>query len=284
MKGYKALLMLFLLALITLTGCTSLNLESGKLPSSSAEDDQTRIRLGIMGDDTRLWEPVQKRLKAEGIELDLVKIMTYDQANKDLLAGRIDANASQTLAYLEDFNGNRKSKLVPIAHTMISPLGLYSHEVDNLDDLRDKARIVIPKDPTNAGRALNLLEAAGLITLKETVETYPTLKDIQDNPKAFKIEQVEASKTPPKLTDADAVVINTNFALDAKMDPVKEALVREDLDEEEAAAYVQVLAVKEEDADDPIYQKLVDAFQAPDMKALIKETSKEQAKPPGKWT
>ncbi|MDK6233643.1 MetQ/NlpA family ABC transporter substrate-binding protein [Aerococcus sanguinicola] len=274
MKGYKALLMLFLLALITLTGCTSLNLESGKLPSSSAEDDQTRIRLGIMGDDTRLWEPVQKRLKAEGIELDLVKIMTYDQANKDLLAGRIDANASQTLAYLDDFNGDRKSKLAPIAHTMISPLGLYSHEVDNLDDLRDKARIVIPKDPTNAGRALNLLEAAGLITLKETLETYPTLKDIQDNPKEFKIEQVEASKTPPKLTDADAVVINTNFALDAKMDPLKESLVREDLTEEEAAAYSQVIAVREDEASDSRYRKLVEAFQVADMKALIQETSR----------
>ncbi|KAA9302369.1 MULTISPECIES: MetQ/NlpA family ABC transporter substrate-binding protein [Aerococcus] len=272
MKGYQKILTLVLVGLVSLAGCAKLDL--GTMETAAEPTDQESIKLGIMGDDTSLWEPVQERLKAQGISLDLFKFTSYDQANKDLLNGQIDVNASQTKAYLENFNTKRKAKLAPIGNTMFSPLGLYSHKVDHLDDLRIKARLVIPKDPTNAGRALKLLEEAGLITLKENLEGEPTLKDIQDNPKQFKIDQVEADKTPPELTKADAVVINTNFALEAKMDPVQDALVREDLAEEEAAAYVQVLAVRAEEADDPRYQKLVDAFQASDVAARIKEISK----------
>lgn len=163
---------------------------------------------------------------AVGLEIEIVEFTDYVQPNLALNDGQLDANFFQHLPYLEDFNAERGTDLVSVAGIHIEPLGIYSKTITDLDEVPDGAVVTIPNDATNGGRALNLLAANGLITLKPDAGFTATVADIVDNPKNLKITELEAAQLVRALDDAALAVINGNYALEGGLVPSKDARAR----------------------------------------------------------
>ena len=166
----------------------------------------------------------------------------------------------------------RKFKIEKVAETVNFPIGIYRKKLKSFDALARKRRnIAIPNDPTNGGRALLLLQGdKGVIKLKDGVGFKPTPLDITDNPKKIKFTEIDAAQTPRVLNDVDAAVINTNYATQAGLDPVKDALTREN----PKGPYVNIIAVRTEDKDKPWVKTLVESYHSPEVKAYIEKTFK----------
>jgi len=214
-----------------------------------------------------LEEVVKPALEKEGINLEVVVYEDYVQPNLNLQDGEIDANYFQHVPYLEQMKSERNLTLVPLVGVHIEPMGVYSKKISSLDQLQDGATVTIPDDPTNGGRALLLLEKAGLIKLKENAGIEATVGDIAENPKNLKIETLEAAMLPRTLEDADIAVINTNYALQANLVPTKDALFIEESD----SPYVNILVVREENKDDENLAKLAKVLISDEVKAFIEQ-------------
>ena len=145
-------------------------------------------------------------------------------------------------------------------------MGLYSHKIKSLDEVKDGDTVAVPNDPTNGARGLLLLQKAGLIKIKDGVK-YPTVTDITENPKNLKIQELEAAQIPRSLDDVTFAAVNTNYAMEAKMDPVKDAILREDKD----TPYANIIAVNKDDQDNPTYKKIVEIYQSDVIKQYIEE-------------
>jgi D-methionine transport system substrate-binding protein len=214
-----------------------------------------------------ILEFVKPALAKQGVELKIKVFTDYVQPNVQVAEGRLDANFFQHQPYLDEFNKARGSQLVSIAGVHIEPFGAYSSKIKNLADLPQGANVVIPNDATNGGRALLLLAKAGVITLKDGAGITATVKDIASNPKAIKVRELEAATLPRVLNQVDLALINTNYALEAKLNPTKDALVIEGSD----SPYVNILVVSSERKDDANLQKLAKALNSPEVKAFINE-------------
>lgn len=204
-------------------------------------------------------------LAAEGITLKVIEFTDYVTPNKALEDGQIDANFFQHIPYLESFNKDQGYHLVNAGGIHIEPIALYSRKVKNLDALASGATIAIPNDPTNGGRALLLLESAGLITLKEDAGITATPLDIVANPKGLKFREIEAASLPRVLSDVDAAVINGNYAIPAGLKANIDGLVVEGAD----SPYVNVVAVREGSENDPAIKSLVKALQSKKIKDYV---------------
>jgi D-methionine transport system substrate-binding protein len=185
-------------------------------------------------------------LKSQGIKLQVVEFTDYVQPNMAVLSGDLDANFFQHIPYLES-NAEWSTKLVSAFGVHIEPFGLYSLKYKNINDLPNGASIAIPNDPSNGGRALLLLQAKGLITLKSGVGLTATPRDITGNPKDFRFQQLEAAQLPRSLQDVDAATINGNYALDAGFNPIQDSLIIEDAE----SPYVNIIVVQKGKEDDP---------------------------------
>lgn len=215
-----------------------------------------------------ILEYIKPQLAKEGIDLQIILFNEYVQPNLATESGDIDANFFQHAPYLESFTKEHNiSDLVSIAKVHIEPMGVYSKKVTNLDQLQNDTTITIPNDPSNSGRALALLEKAGLIKLKEGVGIKGTVQDITANSKQFKIVLIDAAQLPRTLNDVAASVINTNFALEGGLNPMKDALLIEDKD----SPYANILVVKKDKENDPNIQKLVKALNSSDLKEFIQD-------------
>jgi D-methionine transport system substrate-binding protein len=210
---------------------------------------------------------VKPILEKEGIKLEIVEFTDYVQPNLKLAEKELDANYFQHIPYLEDFSKEHNLDLTYIAKVHIEPMGIYSKKVKNLSELKEGATIAIPNDATNGGRALLLLQSAGVIKLKEGTGIKATVGDIAENPKNVKISELEAATLPRVLQDVDAAVINTNYALEAKLVPTKDALFIESAD----SPYVNILAVRKGDESRPELKKLAEALNSPEVKKFIEE-------------
>ncbi|HHW17371.1 MAG TPA: ABC transporter substrate-binding protein [Firmicutes bacterium] len=217
-----------------------------------------------------ILEIVKPILKKEGIDLQIVEYDDYVKPNIDLADKQIDANYFQHVPYLEDFAASRKLDLVWVAKIHIEPMGIYSSKIKSLSDLAEGGKVGIPNDATNGGRALALLEKAGLIKLKEGVGIKATVKDIVDNPKKLDIVELAAPMLPRTLPDLDIAVINGNFALQAGLSPTKDALFLESGD----SPFANVLVVRKGDEKRADIQKLAKALQSPEVKKFIEEKYK----------
>ena len=206
---------------------------------------------------------VKDLLAKEGYDLVIKEFTDYVQPNMALAEGSLDANFFQHIPYLENMNKEKDLKLTWVAKVHIEPLGLYSHKIKSLDELKDGDTISVPSDPTNCARALRLLEANGLIKIKEG--ELVTAKDITDNPKNLKIMEIEAAQLPRTLDDVTAAVINSNFAGEAGLIPSKDAIIMEGKD----SPYANVIAVREAEKDSPAIQALAKAANSPEVKAYI---------------
>ena len=222
-----------------------------------------------------LEDVVKPALEKEGINLDVVVYEDYVQPNLNLQDKEIDANYFQHIPYLEKMASEKNLNLVPLVGVHIEPMGIYSKKIQSLDELKDGATVTIPDDPTNGGRALHLLQKAGLIKLKEDAGVEATVNDIVENPKNLDVKTLEAAMLPRTLEDADISVINTNYALQADLVPTEDALVMEESD----SPYVNILVVREEDKDNENLRKLAKALTSDEVKAYIEEKYKGSVVP-----
>ncbi|KMN04077.1 MetQ/NlpA family ABC transporter substrate-binding protein [Pseudomonas helleri] len=217
-----------------------------------------------------ILEFVKPALAKEGVNLKVKVFTDYVQPNVQVAEKRLDANFFQHQPYLDEFNKSKGTDLVSVAAVHLEPLGAYSSKLKNLDELKDGATVVIPNDATNGGRALLLLDKAGLIKLKDSKNILSTPKDIVENKKNLKFRELEAATIPRVLTQVDLALINTNYALEAKLDPEKDALVIEGSD----SPYVNILVARPDDKDSEDMKKLVAALHTPEVKAFILEKYK----------
>jgi len=207
-------------------------------------------------------------LKEQGIELVVTEYSDYVFPNTAVEDGDEDANYFQHVPYLDDFNAQRGTHLVSVAGVHIEPMGLYAGTSASLDAVPDGGKAAVPNDPTNEGRALLLLEAQGLIKLKDSTNLLSTPKDIVENPKNLEFVELEASQVPAALDEVDIAAINSNFALGAGLNPVEDALVIEAAD----SPYVNILVVKEGNENNEAVQALVKALQSDAVKDYINAT------------
>lgn len=217
-----------------------------------------------------ILEFVKPALAKEGVNLKVKVFTDYVQPNVQVAEKRLDANFFQHQPYLDEFNKSKGTDLVSVAAVHLEPLGAYSSKYKKLDELKDGATVVIPNDATNGGRALLLLDKAGLIKLKDSKNILSTPKDIVENKKNLKFRELEAATIPRVLTQVDLALINTNYALEAKLDPEKDALVIEGSD----SPYVNILVARPDDKDSEDMKKLVAALHTPEVKAFILEKYK----------
>ncbi|MBV4461066.1 MetQ/NlpA family ABC transporter substrate-binding protein [Pseudomonas sp. COR58] len=217
-----------------------------------------------------ILEFVKPALAKEGVDLKVKVFTDYIQPNVQVAEKRLDANFFQHQPYLDEFNKAKGTSLVAVAGVHLEPLGAYSSKYKKLDELPSGANVVIPNDATNGGRALLLLDKAGVIKLKDSKNILSTVKDIAENPKGLKIRELEAATIPRVLTQVDLALINTNYALEAKLDPSKDALVIEGND----SPYVNILVSRGDNKDSDAMKKLAAALHSPEVKQFITEKYK----------
>ena len=214
---------------------------------------------------------IKSDLAAEGITLEVVEFNDYVQPNIALNDKELDANFFQHEPYLNDFvKEHSEMKLKNAGGVHVEPMGIYSSKIKKLDEVPFGGKVSIPNDPTNGGRALLLLEKAGLITLREGVAEMATVQDIVSNDNDLQIQEIEAAQLPRTLDDVDISVINTNFAMNANLNPVNDALFMED----KTSPYVNILTVRDGDESRPEIQTLLRTLQSEKVKNFINEKYK----------
>jgi D-methionine transport system substrate-binding protein len=236
--------------------------------TDSAKKADTVIKVGVTaGPHAEILEQVKKVAEKQGLTIQVVEFNDYIQPNAALDQGEIDVNAYQHQPFLDNHVKDRGYKLVSVAKTVILPMGIYSSKLKNLADLKDGAVVAVPNDPTNGGRALLLLDKTGLIKLKPGVGILATALDIVENPKHLKIKELEAAQIPRSMEDVDIAAINTSYALKAGLVPTRDGLAVED----SSSPYTNVLAVRQKDKDNPLFQKLIKAYHSEEIKKFLVE-------------
>ena len=251
---------------LSLTACggSSSAASDNAQASDSNSGDAVTVKLGVVGSIYEdLWTPAKEKLADEGIDLEFVQFSDYVTPNNALANGEIDLNAFQHRIYLQSEIDNYGYEIENIGNTFIIPLNLYSQKVSSVDELKDGDVVAIPDDLTNGGRALKVLEAAGLIELDPNAAFNPTVDDITSYKVNITIEELKANTIPSVLPDVAAAVVNGNYALDFGL-KTDEAIYKDSvLDVEE---YWNLIAARTADVEDPdtaaIYEKVVEAFQS----------------------
>jgi D-methionine transport system substrate-binding protein len=233
--------------------------------SSLAFADES-IKVGVTGGPhAQLMDVVKSVAAKNGLSIKVIEFSDYVQPNAALAGGDLDANSYQHDPYLQAQVKDRGYKLIKIADTVTFPMGIYSKKVKTLAELPAGAKIAVPNDPTNGGRALLLLQKQGLIKLRADAGLKATPLDIVENPKKLKIVELDAAQIPRSLGDVDAAAINTNFAMEAGLKPKEDAIAIED----PKGPYVNVIAIREADRNKPWVAKLIAAYHSPEVKQFI---------------
>ena len=234
--------------------------------ASSLAFAEESIKVGVTGGPHAQIMDVVKTVAAKnGLNIKVIEFSDYVQPNAALAGGDLDANSYQHDPYLQAQVKDRGYKLIKIADTVTYPMGIYSKKVKTLAELPAGAKIAVPNDPTNGGRALLLLQKQGLIKLRADAGLKATPLDIVENPKKLKIVELDAAQIPRSLGDVDAAAINTNFAVEAGLKPKQDAIAIED----PKGPYVNVIAIREADRNKPWVAKLIAAYHSPEVKQFI---------------
>ena len=270
MRG-KFFAALTLAATLLLTGCGGGGDTPAKTDDKAATSEVT-LKIGATPvPHAELLEEIKPDLKAQGINLEIVEFNDYVQPNIALNDKELDANFFQHEPYLNDFvKEHKEMKLKNAGGVHVEPMGIYSKKVKDLGEIADGAQIAIPNDPTNGGRALLLLQKANLLKLKDGVNETATVQDIAENPKNLVIQEVEAAQLPRTLEDVDAAIINTNFAMNADLNPMKDALFIED----KTSPYVNIITVRDGDENRAEIKTLLETIKSEKVKKFIEEKYK----------
>ena len=240
--------------------------------TACGNNTEDTVRLGVVGEDNEVWDFVIDKLEKDGIDVELVKFSDYTQPNNALEQEEIDLNSFQHKLFLESFNEDNGTDLVPIADTVIAPLGVYSETITSVDEIKENDTIAIPNDVTNGGRALLLLQTADLITVDSDAGVTPTINDITENPLNLSIKELDAAQTARSLQDVEASIINSGMAVDAGFVPTEASIFLEPVDDH-TDPYVNIIAARAEEKDNEIYQKIIEAYQSEDTIEVIEESS-----------
>lgn len=261
-----ALLSVFVLT--TATAC-------GKSEETKKDkSDKKVVKVGVVGESNEMWDPVIEELAKEGVEIQLVTFTDYSTPNRALNDGETDLNAFQHYAFLNEEIKNNGYKIKSIGDTFISAMNIYSNKVSNVSEIGQGAKIAVPNDATNEGRALKVLEAAGLIKLDPNAGDSPDKTDIVENKLNIELVEVDAANVYSLLPDVAAAVINCNYALDNGLNPGKDAIFQDDVKIYTGKNYVNLIAARTEDADNEIYKKIVEAYQSDAVKEIFADTFK----------
>ena len=216
-----------------------------------------------------ILEQVVDNLAEQGITLEIVPYTDYNTPNTAVEEGEDDANYFQHITYMENFNAEHGTHLVSAGAIHYEPMGIYAGKSTSLDEIPDGAVIAVPNDATNEGRALLLLQDLGLITLKEDAGLEATPNDIAENPHNLQFQEMEAAMLPQTVDEVDFSIINSNYALQAGLDPTTDALASEDTQSDAAQAYANVIAVKEGNENNEAIKALVAALQSDEIREFI---------------
>lgn len=274
MKKFLALALSSVLALSLLAGCGSSNTpaasgSSGSTGSASTGETVT-LKVGAsITPHAEILNQCKPILAEQGIDLEVVEYTDYVQPNTALEEGSLDANYFQHINYLNWFNGEYGTHLVSAASVHYEPFGIYAGKCKSLKDLKKGAIVAVPNDATNEGRALLLMQDQGLITLKDGVGLTATVRDIKDNPKKLRIEEIEAAQLVRALPDVDIAIINGNYAILGGL-KVADALAVEAADSAAATTYANILAIRTGDEKRPELQALYKALCSDKIKEFMK--------------
>lgn len=212
-----------------------------------------------------MLEFIRPDLKEKGIDMEVIVIDDYNIPNRTLAGHEVDANFFQHLPFLEEQVKEFGYKIESLAKIELEPMGIYSKKIHDLSKLPQKAKIGLPNDPTNEARALSLLAAHGLIQMKDPKNLQATVLDIASNPKQLQFIEVDAAMLPRTLDDVDAAAINTNYALAAKLSPLKDALALEGKD----SPYANIIAIRMGEEKRPEVEALKTAMTSEKMREFI---------------
>lgn len=266
MKKIQNILSIILLIVIaaTFTACGS---------ATAKADEERIITLGVTGSESEVWNHIKGELAKEGITLKIVSFSDYTRPNIALADGEVDINAFQHYAFFENFIEEHDLDLTAIGETVIAPIGLYSSKIKDISELNEGDEITIPNDATNGGRALILLQTAGLIKLDEAVGSLPTLKDITENKLNLKITEMDAGTIARTLDDVTAAAINSGFAVDAGFTPAKDSIFLEPIDDN-SKPYINIIVARTEDKDNELYKRVVELYQTDEVEVIVNELYK----------
>ena len=241
--------------------------------ASDKKKDENTVRIGLTGTIYEdIWNPVKEELKEEGIKIELVQFSDFSLPNNALNAGDIDLNAFQHHAYFKNDVESNKYDITPIGYTFVIAMNLYSNKIKDVKELKDGDKVAVPNDASNEGRALKLLESAGIISIRETAGANPELSEIETYHVRIDIVEVNAADICALLPDVTAAVINGNYALDYGIDPAGEAVFLES--EYADDSYFCLIAARSDEADNEVYKKIVEAFQSERTKKIFKDEFK----------
>ncbi len=249
-----------------LLAAAALSLAACGRGGEDATDPDGPLRVGATAvPHAEILEHIQPALAAQGVEIEIKVFNDYVQPNTQLAERRLDANYFQTKPYLDEFNASRGTQLVTVAGVHVEPLGAYSRRFRSLAELPVGADVAVPNDASTIGRALILLQEAGLIRLKDPSNPLQSLRDIAANPKNLRFRELESATLPRVLDQVDMAVINTNYALDAGLNPRRDALTLEGGD----SPYVNYLVARPDNRDDPRIAALAAALRGQAVKDFI---------------
>ena len=274
MKNKTFLAAMTLSASLFLAACGNAASDSASDSSTADANEPVKVTLGVVGEVNEPWDYVIEELKEkENIEVELVKFTDYTTPNNALAEGEIDLSSFQTEIFMDNYNRDHGTELTTIGYTVMAPLGLYSDKIKDISELKDGDTIAIPNDVSNEGRALILLQTAGLIKLDPEAGLVPTTENVIENKLNLQFQTLESNQTARALQDVTASVINSGMAVDAGFIPSEDAIFLEPVTED-SKPYYNVIAALAEDINNEVFQTIVAYYQSEGTAKVIEESSK----------
>lgn len=249
------------------------------LASCGGKDDKKAsdtLKLGVVGERNVEYEDAIKRYEEDtGKHIELVRFSDYNQPNDALKDGDIDLSSFATYIFIEDYNKNQNAGFTYLADSIISPMGVYSSTLKNVDELKEGSKVAIPVETSNNSRALYILEAAGVIKIKKDAGDFITVDDIEENPKNLEFVELPADQVSRALEDVDIALINSDMAMEAGLIPTEDSIFLEDSENERSKNFINVIAVKEENKDNEDIKNFIENYYLTDQtKKIIEEEYK----------
>jgi len=260
----KQLISILLLLTIALTACS-------QNTGATATKENKVLKLGINGDENKIWKNIKEQLAKEGITLEIVSFSDYIVPNTALADGEIDANAFQTEIFFDNYREQSGTDLSILGYTILAPMGIYPGTSKTLAEIPENSKIAIPNDPSNGGRALVLLDAAGIIEIDKTKGLLPTVKDVLANPKQIEIVEMAPAQIPAALDELAVACINNGVARDSGLSPLEDSIFIEDTSLDYVTAYYNIIAVQTGNLEKPELKRLLEIYQSDENRELIKE-------------
>jgi D-methionine transport system substrate-binding protein len=254
----------------------ALGLTAGVTACASDESDSGTIVIGSTEASQSQWKVFKEKASEAGLDVEVTPFSDYNMPNKALDEGDLDVNQFQHIQFLAQYNVESGTDLKVLGATEIFPMGIYSKEAKTVEDIEKAGEVVIPNDNTNGGRAIFVLEKAGLVTLKSDDVVAPTPADIDTAKSKVKVNAVAAEQTAIAYNDGAIAAINNNFMINAGVTP-DDAIIKDDPDDEAAAPYINVWAARADDVDNEDYLKLVEIFHDPEVQKAVQEDTSGSA-------